>query len=574
MSTETISDNTAIYLCDMSRCEPASALSTQQNKSKWLLTDYETEDGLKGVMMYADSRQSPPPVTLPLNVSGWHKLYIGINYTRTVLGDGAHLTPWTMWGSLRAKLSRDTGNHRIAMEQIWRHAIGHYQEKMSKPHTSIYEVYWRSADLTGQALELATPLHGPDNEDAITNVSWIKMVPMSDEEIDRDGEDQPTLQTKRLAGAYCLGQMSGHTYGNVMYHPTDPGYIEEMIEPFRDSDFKMLLWECIRGDICVFNTRIGRVGWIGEQWNPEWIDPLEIAVKHAHDCGIDLYISKRMIGPGFPFKHSPLQQNEYYYKNKQFALKDEDGRDTSILSLAYPNIREHWVSLLREAVRYGADGVHLNLHRTNPFCLYEDPVVEPFMAVHGIDPRTLPFDDERWLRHRASFVTQYVREVRQMLNEEGQSLDKRLGLAITFWRDPYPLYYATDVETWIKEGLIDYAMPQWIHLATDDGPKIVADLKKMTEGTNTQLWPDIFPRTPHAEDYAQKLKQMYDAGADGFAFWSIELRTPRASEWAVLKRMGHYDTMDRYKKLAPTLWRNIPLRELGGISTHHSHTDG
>ena len=282
------------------------------------------------------------------------------------------------------------------------------------------------------------------------------------------------------------------------------------------------------------------------------------------------------MGPGFPYKLNALQQNPYYYANRQYTLKDEGGKRSSILSLAYPDIRDHWVSLLEESVEYGADGIHLCLNRTNPFVLYEEPVSASFREKYGIDPLSLAYDDERWLRHRASFVTQFMREIRRMLDEKGRQMGHRLGVAVTYHRSPSPLYHALDLETWSKEGLVDYLMPQWIHLAKDNGPEIVAEIatELKSYGGSAKLYPDIFPRTPSGEDYAEKCKALYDAGADGFSFWSAEMRTPRASEWAVVKHLGHYDALERYRDEAPAFWRRVPLWELGGISTHHSHTDG
>ena len=60
-----------IILADMSKCEPAAALSTTQTKGLWYAVDYQSADGVKGMMVYADSRQEPPVLTLPLNVTGW-----------------------------------------------------------------------------------------------------------------------------------------------------------------------------------------------------------------------------------------------------------------------------------------------------------------------------------------------------------------------------------------------------------------------------------------------------------------------------------------------------------------------
>ena len=62
------------YLCNMSRCLPAQALSTTEQEKHWCLYPYETCDGLpgKGTLMGAASYVTVPPVTLPLHRSGWN----------------------------------------------------------------------------------------------------------------------------------------------------------------------------------------------------------------------------------------------------------------------------------------------------------------------------------------------------------------------------------------------------------------------------------------------------------------------------------------------------------------------
>jgi hypothetical protein len=560
--------NGETILTDMAACEPSSALSTTQETGKWYLVDYETDDGMTGTMMYSDSREEAPIVSLPLNATGWHKVYVGINYSR-LPGEGPR-------GGARLKLSSDPEFTEIGPEVVFRWALGHYESKMGTEKVqwgSVYEAYWKSALLDGESMVLGATRYARPESWGLSNVTWVRLVPMSEKEVKQRESDQPRPDTKNLAACYCLGDITGPTNGSDMYHPTDPGYITEKIEAFRDSDFKLLLLECIRGDVCTFNSKIGRVSDDGA-WDPSWIDPLEVAIEHAHDCGLDVYVSLRMVGTTYPFKFSPLQENRYSYENRQYALKDEKGRLSSVLSLAYPNIRERWVSLLREAVQYGADGAHLCFNRASPFCLYEEPVRDSFIEKYGVDPVTLDYEDERWLRHRAGFVTQFIRDVRAMLDEEGERMGRRLGFAVTFYRKPSPLYHASDVETWAKEGLVDYLMPHWVHLAEDDGPAIVSEFKKLFEGTSVQLMPDIYPRTPPGEEYAKGAKSMYEAGADGFSFWSAEMRTTRASEWAVVRRLGHQESMDRYIDEAPTYWRRVGLRELDGVTVRHSHNDG
>ena len=281
-----------------------------------------------------------------------------------------------------------------------------------------------------------------------------------------------------------------------------------------------------------------------------------------------------MVGSGYPIKLSPLQKNSFYYSHRRFAIRDEDGEPTSNLSLAYPDIRSHWISLLREALQYGADGVHLCFNRNNPFVLYEPPVRDTYRDAHGVDPLTLPYDDPGWLSHRCSFVNQYFREIRSMLDEEGNRAGRRFGFAVTFFYTPSPAYHAMDPATWVNDGLVDYLMPHTLTLTDPNSFEAIKPLVEITRGTNAELWPDIFPRSPSGRAYAEKLQEFFDAGADGFSFWSAEMRTSRMSEWNVVKRLGHKDNLERYARLADTYYRRCALHTIDGISTRYSHTDG
>ena len=69
---------------------------------------------------------------------------------------------------------------------------------------------------------------------------------------------------------------------------------------------------------------------------------------------------------------------------------------------------------------YEADGVCIVFCRSWPYVLYEQPVLESFQRQNGVDMRDLDPFDERVLAHRATFLTQLLRETRQMLDEVGQ----------------------------------------------------------------------------------------------------------------------------------------------------------
>ena len=53
---------TEMIISDMTICEPSSAMSRNQTDDKWYMVDYETDDGMEGTMIYADTRCEVPQI--------------------------------------------------------------------------------------------------------------------------------------------------------------------------------------------------------------------------------------------------------------------------------------------------------------------------------------------------------------------------------------------------------------------------------------------------------------------------------------------------------------------------------
>ena len=68
-----------LYISDLSRCLPATALSREPRPDAWHCLHYETCDAdvPSGTMICAGSSVRAPDVSLPLDVSGWHGVYVG-----------------------------------------------------------------------------------------------------------------------------------------------------------------------------------------------------------------------------------------------------------------------------------------------------------------------------------------------------------------------------------------------------------------------------------------------------------------------------------------------------------------
>ena len=558
---------TALFRADMSRCTPSAALTRKFERNRWQQIDYETEDGVKGSFVSAYPDQECGELTLPLEADGLHKIYLGINYTK------APYPEWSPYGQLEVKLTGEAGFRRVSAEPLGSSGPN-VPLKMgdgTEMYKSVQEAYWKTADLGGKSLVFRQV--GEPYRNNITNLTYVKLVPLTAQERTFRENLKPRQETRRMAMIYCTGNLTGHTSGTATYHPTRESWFQDEFAPYPDSDIGIFIFEALRGNFCTFRTRIGDVGTDDNSWREEWVDPLQAFTRVAHQNGIRIFASMRMIGPQFPMNREPIARARHYWRMRQWSKRDRNGTYLTNLSLAFPGVRQYWLSLLRETLAYGTDGIHLHLNRATPFVCYEEPACTTFKEKHGVDPRTLPDRDERWLKHRAGFLTEFLREIRALLDEKpGRELGVTIyGEAHEYDREPanyHPIRYGCDVETWIREGLVNYIMPS---------PYVDASfLKKWREigGERLHLWPDLMPRTQPGEKYVRLARSYRAAGADGFCLWDGERRVARISESATSLRLGHLNMLDDLERVAPSHYRRMQFRHLDGFSVEESFHDG
>ena len=563
---------TEIMVSDMSACQPAEALAWTNSPGRWRLVDYETEDGLKGVMLFGSPELGTSEVTLPLNLSGPHEIYLGINYSRPTYGDNVGHSEWSPYGDLEVKLTRDYGYTRVAAEQLFGFETGPGRLGKGKyiPRT-IQETFWKAAELTSQALHLRMPI-APYQQPlwgGLANLSYVRLVPLDAAGAARWQQREPRSDTRNLAYIYCPGQISGHISGRNFYHPTDRDWFRHEVMPAINNDFGIFNVEAIRGHLTIHPSKIADVGTSDGHWPAEWVDPLAVFREITREHSLKLFVAMRMIGGAYPMNFSqPISWARFFWEHPEWAKVARDGTPTTNLSLAYPEVRAYWLSLLREALEnYDLDGLTIFLHRFKPFVLYETPVVEAFQAQYGEDPRQLPEDDRRWVDHTAGYTTQFIREVRHLVRER-----PGCELAVTFYGYPSkydnferfdPIYYTCDVDTWLREGLVDYLWPVQGFI-----PELIAHWRSLSP--TVRIWPDLMPRAQPGEAFAQLAKQAYAAGADGFILNDSERRAPHISEWAVEQLLGHREALDMLIGEAPGYYRRRLIKNLMGYATKYS----
>ncbi len=569
-----------VYLSDLDRCEPGAALSDRPVWRRWRKVGYETPN-FEGVMLIAGPETAAPEVTYPLNADGWHAITIG------VYGDQVEDT------QVLVRLSEESTSSALILRSLG-YEQGEEEGKMKEvADPGIHEMFWKVADLTGQRISFAQQywrVSGGDGPGSLrthgARVAYVKLTPLSDDEAAFLKADGAGSGTRRL---FAHNDAHGPLYS---YRITTADGIRRQVEPYRGTDFSRLYWETGAGDSLTYLTRIGRLPthdgvedferqgdrMFSEVWRSfrdQGLDPLQVAVEHAHEIGIEIHASYRLAGFHFP---PPLdrdsERGNFYLYHPELRGMDRGGRPTPRVSYAYPEVRRFVVSLLSEMAGYDVDGICLLYNRRPPLVEYEPPVVDGFKAEYGEDPRRLDERDPRWLSYRARVLTQFMREVREAMDDAGRRRGRPVEVsAIVMSTEQENLSVAMDLRAWVSEGLVDTIIPYSSGPNLDSmnpswtDPSALDFFVSITKGTQVKLAPNIMPRQMSPEEYRRRASRLYAYGVKNLFFWdsASQQRANYTDSWNAMRRLGHADEIAEWEAAgAPPLEApRMTLRRLG-----------
>ncbi len=537
-------------ITDLSIATPKNLITRDRILDRWRISSYSC-DGIDGKLIHADSRStSLKPVEVALNVQGWHRVTVGL------------------WGESEGRQYRGSG-HRLKLSGDPCFSTNQRQVQDTtgtRAFETIEEVVLTSADLTGRSLVIAPPLAGSS---AVTAVAYIRCEPLSDAEVKVIEHDRRRTDCRRLI-AYNdgLSFLGGSKMGGW-----EKEQFWEMIEPYRYSDVESLYWGLL-GDVTTFPTKVGTMlsgpgAEEVESINSRGINPLVTSLEYAQKIGLKFYIYQRMGDWEDPF---PLDmwKSEFVRSHPEFRCVSKEGIPNPRLSYAFPEVRSYQVDLLSEVAEYGVDGVDLNFMRGPVYVFYEEPLVTGFMKEYGDDPRKLDEWDETWLKYRRWPLTEFVRELRDRLDSVGNRLGKKIAIsAVTFPTQIANTYYGLDIETWVKEGLVDRLVP-WGRVRGMP-PIDLEYYKNITKNTTTTFWPHLFRFTDTtiaepSNSYMREALDYYDAGAQGLAMWDVSSFDSMNLRGPLLRRLGHIDEL---RSLVAKNQREIPVLKhidsMGGL---------
>ncbi len=548
-----------VLLADLSHCEPRTAMGAGLLDGCWYTLPYETAGGIHGVMVGMTEQSRPPDLRLPLPVSGWHAIYLGL-YRGGIEPGQPFSDPFgldvRLAGEPRAELVRPSVVDGARMNASIPGSGG-----------AIEEMFWKAGDLADEELVIACP--GVEAPSA-AQLAFVRLVPMSAEEVAEYTGAGSDPATKLI-----IAQLDGHSGSSFFDGARTVDDLLSIYAPLADSDVGTLFLGTGgtgagstfypsavgtpygEGEEAFVSERAARTVRSLRGFLEGGIDPVRVRVDFVQAMGIDVFLGFRMgtmAGPPPDYTHSV----PFWREHPELRCRDSDGRTVARLSMAYPEVRRFYVDLLLELAAYGVEGVQLIYTRRAPFVLYEPPVIEAFRAEHGVDPRELRGGvdhrggdpqwqleyghDERLMDLWAGYVTTFMRELREALDASGAG--RRVRVAANVWPD-HDTNRASglDLRTWAREGLVDILAPA----AGDSqhGSLELAYMRGVVEGTDCRFYPDLYPRNMAAGDYLRRAAEAYAGGAAGLSLWDCDRRIITRSQWNTIRRLGHRDDLQR-----------------------------
>ena len=362
-----------VIISDLSRCQPAHRLDRGYRPGTWRLVEYETEE-FAGTMVYSGPDMQSEPLRLPLEREGLHAIYLGVHYPDQ-FGDvhlRVRLSDEAAYSLVQAEMPNPKDIHGMPDE---------LKECISGKRFADYqvsEVFWKVAELRGQELFISRFNETAPFANMYSNLVHLRLVALSEEEIDAYQQELPRPDTRRL-----IAMNDGGIFARLSTRED----IQAQLEPYRDSDVGIMLWAPFKGENCTYRSNIARtpptddnpfdrfarfdpIDRVLRRLEEKGIDFMREVVRAARDVGVRLFSSLRLQGP----KPVPLdmETGTLFDRAPEFRCKDRKGRNINHLSMAFAEVRERWVSLLIETLEYGFDGVHVIYCRSHPFVLYEE----------------------------------------------------------------------------------------------------------------------------------------------------------------------------------------------------------
>lgn len=200
----------------------------------------------------------------------------------------------------------------------------------------------------------------------------------------------------------------------------------------------------------------GRATMINEQ------DPLAYVLEHRGKYGLEILPWLAMQRHYGENAYGGIFCSDWFRSHPEWRRwsKNAASPSGSAVSYYFPEVRKERVDILCEVAERSPDALVIGWCRQVPILLYHPKMVAEYRAKTGVNPLEIDADDETqyndWIRWRAEFVTQTLRELRTRLGPIREKTGRPIPVVV---RIPskglfYNMAQGLDVETWCRERLI------------------------------------------------------------------------------------------------------------------------
>ncbi len=237
---------------------------------------------------------------------------------------------------------------------------------------------------------------------------------------------------------------------------------------------------------------------VDQLWQ-QGVEPLDVYAKRCHEKGLKFLVKFRMndnhSGGRLTGHHSMFMGN-FIRNHTDWWLKSLPGQ----LDYTHQGVRDWMFELAREVTtKFDTDGLTYNFIR----------------YPHVFEPEES--------REKMGILTDFMRQTRAMLDEEGKRKGRKLDLcAIVAPTVVECLDFGMDVPTWIEEGIVDNLCP--CHFDNSLFNTAYEEFAEMSQGTDVTIFPALHPSiSPYRyyfgymtePTYRASARNIYSSGADG-----------------------------------------------------------
>ena len=256
-------------------------------------------------------------------------------------------------------------------------------------------------------------------------------------------------------------------------------YVQRIFDHLEDSHVDALFWcDGAGGNTAVYDSdvleldgaRVGKMRPLLLDWIEEGNDPPKVVVREARKRGLDIFYSFRLNDTHDYFLEQELATFKIEHPEWTVGNMDPDYPYHPLypytsLDFSVPEVRWLKYRVVKEIFRkYDFDGIEIDFMRSPPY-------FKP-----GAEPRN------------AHILTRFLRKIRWYLNKKEQQRGRPIYLAARVDENLAACRLdGFDVETWIKDGLIDI-----LSLGSGTIDIEVEKFKELAEGTDVLIYPCLY----------------------------------------------------------------------------------